>query len=236
MSKKVGLMDLFEGRNSALIALIVGVIFLILLETLIFIASSSASGEWTIVEVKDKQGNVIHRAKGASMADIDRWHFERIYGHLGNYDVAVATVNRPFPVRAWVSASIGIPVVLILLISYLIKVYFTLLHGNGTRTGEGYPVAAFESRHPFISWAMFLSSHSIFYLGAFIGAAALIFWMVPSFIAGLVETSLNIMQENKWLILGPVVLLTVFAVWVVYLRYRLSKRTSTSISLAPPTG
>jgi hypothetical protein len=223
MVKRHSLMDLFEKKSTVLIALASSVIFFLCLEMLIFIASASISGERSTVEVKDKQGSVVYRTPGNSIDNIDRWRFAKKFGSLDSYDVEIKTVNKPFPVRAWVSASVGVPIVLILLISYLVKVYMTLLHGNETESSEKYPVL-YGKVHPFISWTMFLSSHSIFYLGFLIGLAALVFWMVPNFISDVVSTSVSIMYESKWLILGPVAFIAVFAIWVAYLRYRLSKR------------
>ncbi len=223
MSKRLSLMDLFERKNSVLIALAISVVGFLCLEMVIYIASASSSGEYSRIEVKDKQGYVVYRTSGNTVSHIDRWYFERKHGNLENYDVEIKSVNKPFPVRAWVSASVGVPIVLILLISYLIRVYLTLLHGSEPERGEGFPVV-YGQRHPFISWTMFLSSHSIFYLGAAIGFLALTFWMVPNFLSELVEGGMNVIKENKWFALTPFVLLAVIALWIAYLRYRLSKR------------
>ena len=216
-------MDLFEKRSHALFALSLSIVFFMFLEILILLTFSSASGEWSMIEVKDKLGNVVHQARGASVADLDRWYFEKSHGNLSNYDIGVTTINKPFPVRAWVCASIGVPIVLMLLLSYLVKIYLALLQGNGAQTGEG-ALVAYRNRHSLLTWAMFLGSHSVYYLGALIGVAALTFWMVPSFLADLFATSLSIVQESKWPILGPVLFLAVLGIWVVYLRYRLSRR------------
>ncbi len=65
------------------------------------------------------------------MGHLPRDYFERHHGSLVNYDVEVTTLRRPFPVSEWVVESIGIPVGLILLVSFLIKVYLSVRTGSG---------------------------------------------------------------------------------------------------------
>jgi hypothetical protein len=98
-----------------------------------------------------------------------------------------------------------------------------LLHGSEGPGKGGLP--SIDGRpHPFVFLANFISSHSVFYLGTFIALAAMVFWMLPNFLAELVGLSINILRENKWFVLAPVIGLSAFIVWVVYLRYRLAKR------------
>lgn len=223
MTGRLGLMDFFEKKSNILIALALSVIVLLGLEFLIFIALASYAGEQSRIEVKDRDGRIVYQTAGNKLDHLDRWYFERQYGNLDNYGVEVKTITKPFPVRAWVSASVGVPVVLILLISYLVKVYLNLLHDEKKETGQEYPVL-YGRGYRLMSWANFLNSHSIFYLGVFIGFGALTFWMVPNFLADVVKFSINITRDNKWFILTPLVLLAAFAGWTVYLRYKLSKR------------
>jgi hypothetical protein len=217
------LRELFDRKSTILVALGISVVFLVCLEMVIYIAAASSAGERSRVEVRDKQGQVIYSTPGSAVSQIDRMSFEREFGELHNYDVAVTTGDSPFPVRAWVAASVGIPIVLILLISYMIKVYMVLLHGSDGQGRGGLPSVGGKP-HPFIFLANFISSHSIFYLGTFISLAALVFWMLPNFVAELIGLSINILRENKWFVLAPVIALTAFIVWVVYLRYRLARR------------
>jgi hypothetical protein len=215
--------ELFDRKSTILVALGISVVFLVCLEMVIYIAAATSSGERSRVEVRDSQGRMIYSTAGSAISQIDRMSFEKKFGDLHNYEVAVTTVDKPFPVRAWVAASVGIPIVLILLISYLIKVYMVLLHGS-EGPGKGGLPALDGKPHPFVFLANFISSHSLFYLGTFISLTALVFWMLPNFLAELVGLSINILRENKWFVLAPVIALSAFIVWVVYLRYRLARR------------
>jgi len=139
MAAKVNLLDVFHGRKSMLMALGLSVIIFLLIELIIFTVFATTSGEQSRIEVRDKAGRKIYDVPGTTLSQINFSYFERKYGDLANYDVEVKTIHNPFPVRAWVSASIGVPMVLILLISYLVKVYLTLLQGGEQPGTENIP-------------------------------------------------------------------------------------------------
>lgn len=220
---KLSLLDVFHGRKNTLIALGISVIVLLAVELMIFIAMAASSGEQSRIEVRDQSGKLIYNVAGTTLSHINFSYFERKYGDLDNYDVQVKTISKPFPIRAWISASIGVPLVLILLVSYLVRVYLTLLQGEEHPNKENYPALPGRA-HPFIAWSLFLSSSSIFLMGAVIAGIALVFWVVPSFLGELVDFGAAALRENSWLVQGAAVFTAFFALWVVYLRYRLSRR------------
>ena len=223
MAARINLFDVFHGRKSMLTALGLAVIIFLLIELIIFAVFASTSGEQSRIEVRDKTGKKIYDVAGTSLSHINFSYFERKYGDLANYDVEVKTIRNPFPVRAWVSASIGVPMVLILLISYLVKVYLTLLQG-GEHPSVGNTPVLYEKVHPFISWSLFFTSSSIFVMGVVIAGMALVFWMVPSFLGELVVSGASAVKEGGRAFQGIAVFLACLIVWVVYLRYRLSRR------------
>jgi hypothetical protein len=220
---KLNLFDVFQGRKNMLVALGLSVVVFLVLEMIIFIVFAAYSGEQSRIEVRDKSGKILYDVAGTSLSHVNFSYFERKYGDLGNYEVEIKTVNKPFPVRAWVSASVGIPMALILLISYLVKVYLTLLQGEEHQNQENYP-AIYERTHPFISWSLFLNSSSIFLTGAVIAGLALVFWMVPNVLGELVGFSAAAIRGSGSIAGGAAVFVACFALWVVYLRYRLSRR------------
>ncbi|MCU0587200.1 MAG: hypothetical protein MUF52_03505 [Syntrophobacteraceae bacterium] len=220
---KVNLHDVLHGGRSMGMALGISVLVFLLIELIIFGVFASNSGERSRIEVRDKTGKVIYDVAGTTLSQINFSYFERKYGDLANYDVEVRTIDRPFPVRAWVSASVGVPIVLILLVSYLVKVYLTLLQGGEQPGAEKYPVVQGKA-HPLLSWSLFLTRASIFLTGAVIAGMALLFWMVPSFLGELAVVSLSAIKESSWLLQSVAVFLAGFLLWVVYLRYRLSRR------------
>lgn len=220
---KLNLSDVFQGRKNMLVALGLSVAVLLVLEVFIFTMLVVSSGEQSRIQVRDRAGKLIYDVPGTTLSHINFSYFERKYGDLANYDVQVKTVDKPFPVRAWVSASVGIPLALMLLISYLVKIYLTLLQGEQPQN-EGNMPALYEQRHPFIAWSLFVSSSSVFLTGAVIAGLALMFWMVPNFLGELVGFGAAAVRDGSPFIAGATVFVACFVLWVVYLRYRLSRR------------
>lgn len=223
MAAKVNLLDVFHGRKSMLMALGLSVLVFLLLELIIFTVFAATSGEQSRIEVRDKTGRKIYDVAGTTLSHINFSYFERKYGDLANYDVEVKTIHNPFPVRAWVSASVGVPMVLILLISYLVKVYLTLLQGGEHPGTENTPVP-YGKVHPFISWSLFFTSSSIFLMGAVIAGMALVFWMVPSFLGEVAVLGASAVKGGGRGFQWAAAFLACLIAWVVYLRYRLSRR------------
>jgi hypothetical protein len=206
-----------------LVALALSVTTFLAIELIIFIIFAASSGEQSRIQVRDRTGKPIYDVAGSTLSQINFAYFERKYGDLGNYDVEVKTIKSPFPVRAWISASVGVPIVLILLISYMVKVYLTLLQGEARHNPENLP-AIQEKMHPFVSWSLFLSSSSIFWLGTAVAGMALVFWMVPNFLGEVVAAGAAAITQSSWLLPGGAIFLACVVLWVVYLRYRLSRR------------
>jgi hypothetical protein len=223
MTPRVRLLDVFHGKKSMLMALALSVAAFLAVELVIFIVLAASSGEQSRIQVRDGKGKTIYDVAGSTLSQINFSYFERKYGDLANYDVEVKTISTPFPVRAWIAASVGVPIVLILLISYMVKVYLILLQGEERPNPENLP-AIHEKLHPFISWSLFLSSSSIFWLGTAVAAMALVFWMLPNFLRELAAASAAVITQSSWLLPGGAVFLACVILWVVYLRYRLSRR------------
>jgi hypothetical protein len=223
MAPRVSLLDVFHGKKSMLVALALSVTAFLALELIIFIVFAASSGEQSRIQVRDGTGKTIYDVAGTTLSHINFSYFERKYGDLGNYDVEVKTVSTPFPVRAWISASVGVPIVLILLVSYLVKVYLTLLQGE-ERPSPGNLPSIREKVHPFVSWSLLLSSSSVFWLGTVVAGMALVFWMVPNFLGEVVTAGAAAIAQSSWLLQGGALFLACVVLWVVYLRYRLSRR------------
>ena len=55
-------------------------------------------------------------------------------------------------------------------------------------------------------------------------AGVLLFWMVPNFLGQFTAISLATIKEYKWFFVGVSIFVGGLLVWVIYLRYRLSKK------------
>ncbi len=217
MSSGIRLCDIFNKKSTMLVSLGFSVAILFGIELLIFIAFSSTSGQKPVIEIRDKSGHVVSRTVGSL---VDRGYLESKFGNLNNYDVEVSTIDKPFPVRAWISASVGVPVVLILLVAYLVKVYLHLLDGGETQS-ESHSLVTGGHVFPFFVTAI-LNRYFVFFLGVLIALGALLFWMVPNLLRELAGLTVETVRQAKWIVLAPLGGLVCFFLWISFLRYRLS--------------
>ena len=223
MSRKLRLLDVFEGKSNLKIVLGTCLFLFLTVELMIFIAASTSSGDRSFVEVKNKNGQVVYRIVGNTVGHIHRPYFERHYGSLENYDIEITTKHKPFPVREWVVASVGIPVGFILLVSFLVKVYLSLVYGEETR--DEADSSLFDSRkQSLLSWSRLMSSVSVYTIGALILFVVLMLWLVPNFFWNLVSSSMIAVREHKGIILGSLICVALFLGWIAFLRYKLSKK------------
>jgi hypothetical protein len=223
MAHRLRLLDVFEGKSNLKIVLAASIFLLLAIEIVVFVAAASSSGESSFVEVKNERGQVVYRTPGSTVGHIHRPYFEKYHGPLDNYQVEITTFNKPFPVREWIAAAVGIPVGLILLTTFLVKVYLLLVYGEEKHYGAG-PVAADGKKHLLVSWSDLLSSFSIYYIGALALAVVLLLWLVPNFLGDLFNLSVSTVRELSWFFFAIIMLFMLFVVWVVYLRYKLSKK------------
>ncbi len=221
MPNKIRLLDVFEGTSNLKIILGASVLLFLVIELLIFIAASAYSGDRSFVEVKNKRGQVVYRTPGSTVGHIHRSYFEKHHGSLENYDIEIKTDYKPFPVREWVVASVGIPVSLILLLSFLVKVYLSLIYGEETPSGNP---SVFDARkQSLLSWSQLMSSVSVYTIGALVLFLVLLLWLVPNLFWNLVSSSMNAIEQYKEIFLGMLIGLVLLIGWIVFLRYKLSK-------------
>jgi hypothetical protein len=223
MAPKLRLLDIFEGKSNLKIVLAASVFLLLAIEIVVFVAAATSSGENSFVEVKNERGQVVYRTPGNTVGHIHRPYFEKYHGPLNNYQIEITTISKPFPVREWIAAAVGIPVGLILLTTFLVKVYLLLVYGEEKPYGAD-PAAAGGKKHLLVSWSDLLSSFSIYYIGALTLVVVLLLWLVPNFLGDLFNLSVSTVRELSWFFFAIIMLFMLFVIWVVYLRYKLSKK------------
>jgi hypothetical protein len=223
MSQKVRLLDVFEGRRYLKVVLAVSVVAFLILELLIYLGAASQAGNKSRTVVLDSEGNKVFETAGSALSSYEKLVFENNHGPIQNYRMQLHTESFPFPFRAWLTAAVGIPIGLILLVSFLVKVYLALLYGDEheapdmSQDGTG--------KHSRIG-SLYHSFHrfSVFHLGFLVLMSVLMFWIVPNFLQDFAKVSLAAVRDYKWFFLGASVFLAIIITWVIYLRYRLSKQ------------
>ncbi len=223
MSQKLRLLDLFEGKRVHKVILLVTIITFLVLELLIYLASASQAGEKSRVTVVDAEGRKVYETSGSTLTSYEKHVFESNHGPLRNYQIQVTSETHPFPFRAWMTAAIGIPVGLVLLVSFLVRAYLTLVYGEEKEKGEDSD-SANPVKNRFGSVFSAFQRFSVFHVGFIVLLAVLVLWMVPNFLGDFVRVSATAIREYKWFFLGSAIFLGLLLAWVIYLRYRLSRQ------------
>lgn len=218
------LLDIIEGAQYQKTILITAVIVLLVLELNICLVAINYTGNRSKVLVTDGMGQVVYETAGQVLSSYDRQSFESTFGPLSNYKIQVQLDTRPFPFRAWLAAAIGIPVGLILLLSFLIRVYLALMYGDDSPdVNDAWRDAGLQPRG-FGSALRSMQGFSVFFIGFGVIILVLIIWLIPDMVGNLARISIDAIKEFKWFFLGVAVVALGFLTWVIYLKYRLSQK------------
>ncbi len=218
------LIDLIEASPHQKTILMAAVALLLLLELVICIAAVNQTGSKSVIVIADVAGKVLYEAEGQVLSGYDKQAFEKTFGPVENYQVSVRVDRRPFPFRAWLAAAIGIPIGLMLLVSYLVRVYMALMVGeDGGEPGESSESVGHKGLVRILAYFRSMQRFSIFSIGFLIVLAVLVLWMVPDAVGQLAVIGIQAVREFKWFFLGAAVFLALVVLWIIYLRYRLSK-------------
>jgi hypothetical protein len=223
MGETLRLLDLFQRERYHKLILLVSVGAFLLLEFLIFLASASQAGDKSRILILDTSGNKVYESAGTTLSSYDKGFFEFYHGPIENYRLQVKTDSHPFPFRAWLTAAIGIPVGLILLVAFIVRSYLTLVYGEQKPDPEQ-PEATNPRKQRLGGFATAFRNVSVFHIGAVVLLAVLTLWMVPNFLGDFFKLSLASIREYKLFFLGAAIFLGLLLVWVIYLRYKLSKQ------------
>jgi len=222
MGEKGKLQEIVENRGHQRIVLMISIIVILVLEVMIYFAAAGQAGRNSLLIVRDDNGNTVYQATGNTLSGYERLLFEETHGPLSNYHIEVQSECQPFPTRMWLSAAVGIPIGLVLLVAFLARVFLDLFYGE---TKENRAQGDFQTEGGHLRSPFFLSNRfSIFHAGLVILSGAILFWLVPDFLLNVARISMSAVQEFKWLLPGLFIFLALLIIWVVYLRYRLSKQ------------
>lgn len=223
MAEREHLVGIFEGQRHQKLILTVSVVVFLFLEVLIYLAAASQAGQKSRVVISDGNGARVYETPGTVLTSYEKLVFENNFGPLAHYQVRVDTETLPFPFRAWLSSAVGIPVGLILLVAFIVRAYLSLLYGEQGDKDKA-PEAAETARDGLGLLSHFFRNISIFHIGFLTLLAVLILWMVPNLVQDFAHLSLSAVREFRWFFLGTAVFLAGLVVWIIYLRYRLSKQ------------
>jgi amino acid transporter len=225
MSQKLRLLDVFEGKRHLKIVLTISLFTFLVLELLIYLAAASQAGQKSRVIITNDAGVKVYETSGTALTSYEKYVFESSFGPLSRYHMQLQTDEFPFPLRAWISAAVGIPVALVLLVSFVVRVYLTLVYGDDKEQGDADAADDPSQKKRHLGSLFFSTRHiSIFHIGFLVVIGVLLFWIVPNFLQDFVKISITAIREYKWFFLGTAVFFASLIVWMIYLRYRLSKK------------
>ena len=221
MSKQRSLASLIREHKTPFMLILVG-LFLIELE--IFALAALKSGRQSWLQVIDSRGHVIYETDGQNLSDFNKYYFEKTFGPFENYEVKLRTEERPFPFRAWFVAAVGIPVGLILLFGFLIKAYAALFleEQSGPLSGEREDRSSEGRLEQILNR---IGRFNIFTIGFLIFLAVFAYWVVPNTIAHVGRIGIETLTRYRWLVLAICAVFLALAVWIIYLRYLLAKKS-----------
>ncbi len=219
MSQPQSIRTLLREHKALLIVMIVGII---LLEVEIFAFAALKTGRKSVLEIRDKQGNLIHVTDGDHLSSFNKYYFEQTFGPLTQYQTRLAVKDRPFPFRAWFAAAVGIPVGAVLLFGFVVRAYLAIVHGD-VLAGDTAPHPANAPGSRLQRIIGHLRRTNVFILGAGIFLLAAGYWIVPNMITYLGRASLDTIIRYKWIFLPAATVLAAIVVWIIYLRYLLAR-------------
>lgn len=212
----------FQENKTLFVIIVVG---LFLLELEILALAATTAGKQSILQVLDKQGNVIHESSGNNLSEFNKKYFEQVFGPLENYTVRLKHYETPFPFRAWFVAAICVPIGAMMLFGFIVKAYLTLFHGESVSSGDSQPASESGSENRLESTLNRIGRMNIFNIGFLVFVGGVSYWIIPNMITYLGHIGIDFFVRFKWVYIGGVCVLVCVILWVVYLRYLLAKKS-----------
>ena len=221
MAKSLSLAQFFEDAKYPKLVLAIGAVSLLVLQLVIFIAVCNQSGLKGRVCVMDSAGRKIYESSGPALSSYEKMVFENNFGPLRDYTTKLESEVVPFNYRAWILMAIGVPLGLILMLFFMAQVWLLLLNGSPKEeTSE-------ESTPGKTRFGAFLNvsrNFSILGIGFTMAILMLILWLIPSILGDMAKSFFGAVKDYPWFFVGVSTFAGGLLVWVIYLRYRLSRQ------------
>jgi hypothetical protein len=169
----------------------------------------------------DAAGRKIFESTGSALSSYEKMLFENNYGSLRDYTTQIESQVAPFNYRAWILLAIGMPLGLILMLFFMAQVWLILLNGSPKEESSE---EMGSSKTRFSSFMSVSKSFSILGVGFIIVISMLILWLIPSILGDLVKSFFSSVKDYPWFFGGLAIFAGGLLVWVIYLRYRLSRQ------------
>lgn len=218
------LFDMFENKVPGLSLMIYA---FAIIDFAILIICVLYSADQDLVRITNRNNEVVYEA------DYNLDHiaeFKQIYGiedfQKEGFVVSRVEIDNQFPTRAWIALSICVPMVIILFVVFLVKIFQEVFHSkkedpDGTEAA-GMPRSDFEETK-FEKVFSTLGRLNIYSLGGTVILIVFLYWMIPDFLIYLGKISYQTIKELKWVILGVVSFGGIYLLVSLYLTYQTKK-------------
>jgi len=154
--------------------------------------------------------------------------FKNIYG-IENFKeegfvLTRVAIDNKFPTRSWIALSICVPLVLILFVVFIVKVFADVFHSKKDDDDDDENKketlnSDFEETR-FEKLFSTLGRLNIYSLGSTVILIAFLYWMVPDLLVYLGKISYKTISELKWVILGVVLFGGAYMILKAFLSYK----------------
>ncbi|MFO7988154.1 MAG: hypothetical protein ACQEQ5_12055 [Thermodesulfobacteriota bacterium] len=152
--------------------------------------------------------------------------FRRVYGIENfkdeGFTVARTLVEKPFPTRIWIALSICVPLLLILFVAFVVRVFEDVFlfrkKTPATRDQDSRGFDFEETR--FEKLFSTLGRLNIYSLGATVIVAAFLFWMVPDLLITIGNISYQTISQLKWVLLSLVLVGGLYVIIQAFLSHK----------------
>lgn len=152
--------------------------------------------------------------------------FRRVSGienfRAEGFTVARVLVEKPFPTRTWIALSICVPLLLILFIAFVVRVFedvFLAKKKPLDKNEAAFREFDFEETR-FEKLFSTLGRLNIYSLGATVIVAAFLYWMVPDLLVTIGKISFQTLAQLKWVLLGLVLVGGIYVIVRAVLTYK----------------
>ncbi len=213
-----------ENKSSASKTVILAaIIFLIIVELTIYTIAASMSGTEYRVIIQDREGHVLYETPGKHLTRYEELSFQNRYGPVENYIVRVVSQERPFPFRAWLAASIGIPIGAILMLAFLVRGYLAIFERKtGNKLTDEETEAALS---PKLFLHKYVASLSLFHVGVVVLVLLIALWIIPNALSEITGKVVSFFERHPFFSAAVFIFVAGVILWTIYLRYRLSQET-----------
>ncbi len=138
-----------------------------------------------------------------------------------------AAIENKFPTRAWIALSICIPLVLILFVVFIVKVFTDVFHTTkdddekekDEKSKKARQDSDFEETR-FENLFSILGRLNIYSLGSTVIFIGFLYWMVPDLLKYLGQISYQTIAEFKWVFLGMILFGGAYMILKAFLSYK----------------